>query len=144
MNNESENLIDVEKVELTPRKIKLIYIGILSLGIDLESTFIPTSKSELDLVVEYIIEVLQKREELIRRACSLWEQINQSDNVNYYYGIVKEYLQKFSYSCQSHRYLGVKLTAEEEKSIAMKTLTDLLFYSSKSGKMYLKQQLQCL
>ena len=144
MLEDQENLIDVEKVNDTPRKIKLIYLSILALGINLESTFIPTSKSELDLVIEYVLEVLQKKEESIRRACSLLEQINRSDNTNYYYGIVKDYLEKFIDLSRSHPQLSVNLEEKEEFSIAIKVLTDLLFYSSKSGTNYLKQQLQCL
>ncbi len=128
----------------TPKKIKLIYLGILALGIKLESTFIPTTKSELNLVIEYLVEVLQKKEELIRRACSLLEQINESGNNNNYYGILKDYLTQFSTLSRSHSELSVTLKKEQELTIALKILTDLLFYSSKSGHNYLKQQLQCL
>ena len=144
MTEEQEHLIDIEKVHETPEKIKLIYLGILALGLELESTFIPTSKSELNLVIEYVVEVLQKRQELIRRACSLLEQINQSDNPNYYYGIVKNYLTQFSRLSRSHPKLSVMISEDQELTIALKTLTDLLFYSSKSGQNYLKEQLQCL
>ena len=144
MNEEAENLIDLEKINCTPQKIKLIYLAMLALGIELESMFIPTSKSELDLVIEYIVEVLQKSQELIRRACSLLEQINQSDNPNYYYGIVKNYLTKFSSLSRSHPHLSVSFPEKEELTIALKILTDLLFYSSQSGHNYLKEQLQCL
>lgn len=144
MNEEAENLIDIEKINYTPQKIKLIYLGILALGIELESTFIPNSKSELDLVIEYLVEVLQKNEELIRRASSLLEQINQSDNPDYYYGIVKNYLTEFSRLSRSHPNLSLDLPEKEELTIMLKILTDLLFYSSKSGHNYLKNQLQCL
>ena len=144
MLEDQENLINVARINDTPRKIKLIYLSILALGINLESTFIPTSKSELDLVIEYIVEVLQKKEELIRRACSLLEQINKSNNADYYYGIVKDYLENFTELSRSHPKLSLKLREEEEFSIATKVLTDLLFYSSKSGQNYLHKQLQCL
>ena len=138
MIEEQENFINVEKVNETPQKIKLIYLATLALGIKLDSIFIPTSKSELDLVIEYVVEVLQKQEELVRRACSLLEQIQRSDNVNYYYGVVREYLEKFTELSRSHPQLSVKLEPEEELAIAMKLLTDLLFYGSKYGKNYLK------
>ncbi len=151
MKQEPENLIDVDKVNQTPMKIKLIYLSLLALGIKLESTFIPTTKSELDLVIEYVVEVAQNKEERIRRACSLLEQIDNSDDVNYYYGIVKDYLEKFSDLCRSPDQtltnnidLSVNIPPEQEFSIAIKTLTDLLFYSTQSGKNYLKQHLQCL
>jgi len=140
---DQENLIDVEKVNLTPNKIKLIYLGILALGIKLESTVIPISKSELDLVIEYISKVLQKNEELIRRACSLLEQIENSDQNNYY-GIVKEYLDRFSNFSESDQGLSLALTEKQKLSLALKVLTDLLFYSSRSGQRYLQKQLQCL
>jgi len=141
--NGQENLIDVEKVNLTPNKIKIIYLGILALGIKLESTVIPISKSELDLVIEYISKVLQKNEELIRRACSLLEQIENSDQNNYY-GIVKEYLDRFSNFSESDQGLSLALTEKQKLSLAYKVLTDLLFYSSRSGQRYLQKQLQCL
>lgn len=141
--NSQENLIDVEKVNLTPNKIKLIYLGILALGIKLESTVIPISKSELDLVIEYISKVLQKNEELIRRACSLLEQIENSEQTNYY-GIVKEYLERFSQLSDSEQGLSLDLTEKQKLSLALKVLTDLLFYSSRSGQRYLRKQLQCL
>lgn len=141
--NSQENLIDVEKVNLTPNKIKLIYLGILALGIKLESTVIPISKSELDLVIEYISKVLQKNEELIRRACSLLEQIENSEQTNYY-GIVKEYLDRFSQLSDSEQGLSLDLTEKQKLSLALKVLTDLLFYSSRSGQRYLRKQLQCL
>lgn len=141
--NGQENFIDVEKVNLTPNKIKLIYLGILALGIKLESMVIPISKSELDLVVEYISKVLQKNEELIRRACSLLEQIENSEQNNYY-GIVKEYLDNFFGLSESEETLSLNLTQEQKLSLALKVLTDLLFYSSRSGQRYLHKQLQCL
>lgn len=141
--NSQENLIDVEKVNLTPNKIKLIYLGILALGIKLESTVIPISKSELDLVIEYISKVLQKNEELIRRACSLLEQIENSEQTNYY-GILKEYLERFSQLSDSEQGLSLDLTEKQKLSLALKVLTDLLFYSSRSGQRYLRKQLQCL
>ena len=144
MTEAKENLIDVEKVNHTPQKIKLIYLSILALGIRLESTFVPTSKSELDLVIEYVVEILQKNEELVRRACALLEQIHNSDNADYYYGIVRDYLQQFSSLSRSHPQLAVEIEEEEEFNVAIKTLTDLLFYSSKSGENFLKKQLQCL
>jgi hypothetical protein len=144
MTEDQENLIDIEKVNCTPHKIKLIYLGILALGIELESTFIPTTKSELDLVIEYLVEILQKKQELIRRGCSLLEQINCSDNTDYYYGMVKDYITKFSQLSRSHPDLSVNIPETEELTIAIKTLTDLLFYSSRSGQNYLKEQLQCL
>lgn len=141
--NEQENLIDVEKVNLTPNKIRIIYLGILALGIKLESTVIPISKSELDLVIEYISKVLQKNEELIRRACSLLEQMENSEQNNYY-GIVKEYLDRFSNLSESEQGLSIELTEKQKLSLALKVLTDLLFYSSRSGQRYLQKQLQCL
>ncbi|AFZ53104.1 DUF3038 domain-containing protein [Cyanobacterium aponinum UTEX 3222] len=141
--NVQENFIDVEKVNLTPNKIKLIYLGILALGIKLESMVIPISKSELDLVVEYLSKVLQKNEELIRRACSLLEQIENSEQNNYY-GIVKEYLDNFFGLSESEETLSLNLTQEQKLSLALKVLTDLLFYSSRSGQRYLHKQLQCL
>ncbi|NCO75494.1 MAG: DUF3038 domain-containing protein [Cyanobacteria bacterium] len=144
MLEEQENLIDVEKVNNTPHRIKLIYLGILALGIKLESTVIPISKSELDILIEYLAELLQKNDELIRRACSLLEQIDSSENTNYYYGIVKDYLDKFLLLSQSHESLSIEINSEIQNSLALKTLTDLLFYSSKSGKYFLKHQLQCL
>lgn len=66
--NVQENFIDVEKVNLTPNKIKLIYLGILALGIKLESMVIPISKSELDLVVEYLSKVLQKKRRINQKS----------------------------------------------------------------------------
>ncbi len=141
--NGQENLIDVEKVNLTPNKIKIIYLGILALGIKLESTVIPISKSELDLVIEYISKVLQKNEELIRRACSLLEQIENSEQNNYY-GIIKEYLDRFLNLSESNQGLSIALTEKQKLSLALKVLTDLLFYSSRSGQRYLQKQLQCL
>ncbi|MGI0483342.1 DUF3038 domain-containing protein [Geminocystis sp. CENA526] len=144
MIEEQENLIDVEKVNNTPNKIKLIYLGILALGIPLESKVIPKRKSELDILIEYLVELLQKNDELIRRACSLLEQIDNSDNANYYYGTVKDYLDKFLDLAKSDPILSVEIHPEKETIIALKVLTNLLFYGSKSGKIYLKQQLQCL
>lgn len=144
MLEEQDNLINVEKVSLTPNKIKLIYLGILALDIKLESTVIPISKSELDLVIEYLTDVLRKNEELIRRSCSLLEQIENSHQDSYYYGIVKDYLDKFIFLGRSQYQLSLELDDEELSSLALKILTDLLFYSSRSGKRYLKNELQCL
>ncbi|BAQ65832.1 DUF3038 domain-containing protein [Geminocystis sp. NIES-3709] len=144
MNEEQENLIDVEKVNNTPHKIKLIYLGILALGINLDSKVIPKSKSELDILIEYLVELLQKNDELIRRACSLLEQIDNSENVNYYYGTVKDYLDKFLFLAESDPVLSIEITSEEKNIIPLKVLTDLLFYGTNSGKLFLKQQLQCL
>lgn len=144
MIEEPENLIDVEKVNNTPDKIKLIYLGILALGIKLESKVIPKRKSELDILIEYLVELLQKNDELIRRACSLLEQIDNSDNANYYYGTVKDYLDNFFELAKSDPILSVEIHPEKQTIIALKVLTNLLFYGSKSGKIYLKQQLQCL
>lgn len=144
MLDKEENLIDVEKVNDTPEKIKLIYLGILALGIKIESTVIPLSNSELDLLIEYLIEILQRNDELIRRACSLLEQIEISDDKNHYYGIVKDYLDQFFVLSQCEEFLDINIPSENQSYIALKILTDLLFYSGKSGKYFLKQQLQCL
>ncbi|BAQ62722.1 hypothetical protein GM3708_3128 [Geminocystis sp. NIES-3708] len=144
MLDEQENLIDVEKVNHTPEKIKLIYLGILALGIKIESTVIPVSNSELDLLIEYLAEILQRNDELIRRACSLLEQIETSNEKNYYYGIVKDYLDQFLVLSQSEEFLDINIAVENQSYFALKILTDLLFYSGKSGKRFLKQQLQCL
>lgn len=141
---EQENLIDVNKVNNTPHKIKLIYLGILALDIKLESKVIPKTKSELDILIEYLVELLQKNDEVIRRACSLLEQIDNSDNTEYYYGTVKDYLDKFFDLAKSDPLLTIEIEAKNQTIIALKLLTNLLFYGSKSGKKFLKQQLQCL
>ena len=86
---------------------------------------------------------MQKNEELIRRACSLLEQIENSDQNNYY-GIVKEYLDRFLNLSESDQGLSLELTEKQKLSLALKVLTDLLFYSSRSGQHYLQKQLQCL
>lgn len=144
MKEEQENLIDVDKVNNTPDKIKLIYLGILALDINLESKVIPKSKSELDILIEYLVELLQKNDEVIRRACSLLEQIDNSDNSDYYYGTVKDYLDKFLDLAKSDPLLTIEIDAKNQTMIPLKVLTNLLFYGSKSGKNFLKQQLQCL
>lgn len=144
MTEEQENLINIDKVNNTPHKIKLIYLGILSLNINLESKVIPKSKSELDILIEYLVELLQKNDEIIRRACSLLEQIDNSDNTDYYYGTVKDYLDKFLNLAKSDPILKIEIEDKNQTMIALKVLTNLLFYSSKSGKNFLKQQLQCL
>ncbi len=144
MLDEQENLIDVEKVNHTPEKIKLIYLGILALGIKIESTVIPVSNSELDLLIEYLSKILQRNDELIRRACSLLEQIENSDDTKHYYGIVRDYLDQFLVLSQSDEFLDMNISLENQYSLALKILTDLLFYSGTSGKRFLKQQLQCL
>ena len=144
MIEESENLIDVAKVNNTPRQIKLIYLSILALGIKLDSQVIPKTKSELDILIDYLVELLQKNDELIRRACSLLEQIDNSDNPQQYYGTVKQYLDNFFNLAQSNPDLAVEIPLENPDIIPLKTLTNLLFYGSKSGKIFLKQQLQCL
>lgn len=144
MKEEQENLIDVDKINNTPDNIKLIYLGILALGINLESKVIPKSKSELDILIEYLVELLQKNDEVIRRACSLLEQIDNSDNSNYYYGTVKDYLDKFLDLSKSDPLLTIQIEPKNQTIIPLKLLTNLLFYGSKSGKDFLKQQLQCL
>lgn len=144
MIEDQENLINVEKVNQTPKKIKLIYLGILALGIKLDSLVIPKTKSELDILIDYLVELLQKNDELVRRACSLLEQIENSENSNYYYGTVKDYLDRFAMLAKSDPMLSVEMSSEEEIFMALKVLTNLLFYGSKSGKMFLKEQLQCL
>lgn len=144
MLEEQDNLIDVEKVNLTPNKIKLIYLGILALGIKLESTVIPISKSELDLVIENITTVLAKNEELIRRSCALLEQIENSEGDKNYYGVVKDYLDKFIILVRSQYQLSLNLDEKQVFSLALKILTDLLYYSSRAGKRFLKTELQCL
>lgn len=71
------------------------------------------------------------------------EQIENSEQNNYY-GIVKEYLDNFFGLSESEETLSLNLTQEQKLSLALKVLTDLLFYSSRSGQRYLHKQLQCL
>lgn len=139
-----DNSINPQKVSETPNRLRLIYLAILALGIPLESRIIPISKSELDLVIDYLAMLLQNNEELIRRACSLLEQQAEiPPQQRKYYGIVREYLERFSLLSSSEEFLPLSL-GENINSIALKVLTDLLFYSSRAGKRYLHSQLQCL
>ncbi|HIK37848.1 MAG: DUF3038 domain-containing protein [Geminocystis sp.] len=140
-----DNFIAPKKVSETPNRLRLIYLAILALGIPLESRIIPISKLELDLVIDYLARLLQNYEELIRRACSLVEQQAEIPPAQRkYYGLVKEYLERFSLLSTSEEFLPLNLSGKNINSIALKVLTDLLFYSSRAGKRYLHSQLQCL
>ena len=128
-------------LQINQENLKLIYLSILSLGIPLESLFIPEEKVQVDFLINSLVNTLRKNDELIRRAVSLLEQIKQSEKPEDYYGLVQEYLTKFTESSESHSDLKVDLDQDQQQAIALKLLANLLFYSSQIGESLLQHQL---
>ncbi|MBE9222302.1 DUF3038 domain-containing protein [Cyanobacterium stanieri LEGE 03274] len=123
--------------------LQLIYIALLSLEIDHKITTIPKNKTDLNFVITSVIKIIKKSDELIYRAVSLWEQINSSDNKEYY-GIVKKYLETFNQLLNVNGKITINLEEKDISIIAFKMLTDLLFYSSMSGERLLRNKLELL
>lgn len=134
-------MLSQDKFYLNQEKLKLIYLSILSLGIPLESWIIPQDKDQLKFIINQIINTLKQHDELIRRAVSLLEQIEQLNYEDGYYGLVQEYLTKFEQLAQSHPDLQVNLDAEKQEAIALKLLANLLFYSGVNGDLYVEKQI---
>lgn len=128
-------------LQINQENLKLIYLSILSLEIPLESLFIPEEKVQVDFLINSLVNTLRKNDELIRRAVSLLEQIKQSEKPEDYYGLVQEYLTKFTELSHSHPDLKLDLDPNKLEAIALKLLANLLFYSSQIGENLLQHKL---
>lgn len=124
--------------------LQLIYISFLSLNIDTKLTVLPQNQTDLNFVITSIIKIVKKNDELIHRAVSLWEQIANSDDQKNYYGIVRDYLDNFSQITTDSDKFSIKLEQQDIYAVALKILTDLLFYSSISGERLLRDKLELL
>lgn len=131
-----------DKVNFNLENFKLVCLSILALDIPLEITKIPHNENELYLTIRLIFNTLENHEELIRRASSLLEQIEQQNYQEGYYGLIKDYLNKFIKLAQSHPFLAIKLDEKNREKIAVKLLANLLFYSAKNGTDYLQKQVK--
>jgi len=140
----SQESLNVDKIDPLSYYLQLIYIAILSLEIDSKLTVIPQNKIDLNFVISSLMKIIRKNDDLIHRAVSLWEEIENLDSENNYYGIVEEYLVNFTDYAQNHPKFKVNLDSNEIPSIAFKILTDLLFYSSISGEKLLRDKLEKL
>ncbi|MGY6528714.1 MAG: DUF3038 domain-containing protein [Cyanobacterium sp.] len=142
MSIESDN-ISSRTVYSLDSYLQLIYISLSSLEIEHKLTTFPKNKTDLNFVITSIIKILKKNDELIHRAVSLWEQIEVSENQEYY-GIVKKYFDSFNQLIRDNDKLNLNLEETDKLIIAPKILTDLLFYSSISGERLLRDKLELL
>lgn len=140
----SQESLKIDKIDPLNYYLQLIYIAILSLDIESKLTVIPQNKIDLNFVISSLIKIVKKNDDLIHRAVSLWEQIENSESENSYYGIVEEYLANFTDYAQNHPKFKVNLDSHQIPSIALKILTDLLFYSGISGEKLLRDKLETL
>lgn len=124
--------------------LSLIYLGILSLEIETRLNVIPQNKTDLNFVVDNIIKLLKKNQELLYRVVSLGEQIETLYSDQEYYGTIKNYLENFRELGENHEKLKLDLPPEKIKEIAINTLTELLFYSGISGEKLLRNKLETL
>lgn len=123
-------------------KIKLILLGISSLGIEEVATLnMPNNQEELNKLVIKIVEIARKNKELIRRACGLLEGMKQRNESLDSYGIVKEYWENFR--AEYRQTFSKKSDVSEEKmeDLAIYILFNMLFYTGAMGEHRLHQEL---
>ncbi len=135
---------DLNKTDPLADYLQLIYIAISSLEIDSKLSVFPQNQTDLNFVISSLIKIIKKNDDLIHRTVSLWEQIETLDDNRNYYGVVQDYLDNFNQISQNNPKLKINLQREKVPSIALKILTDLLFYSSISGEKFLKEKLEKL
>jgi Zn-dependent oligopeptidase len=123
-------------------KISLILLAISALEINHNQIQIPQQEQELQPTLLQVTSLLQQNQELIRRACSLLEQMNQRNEPPNSYGILKDYLHKFTQNYEPELIPGATLSPENVQQLALKLLVDLLFYSGQSGDRFLWEQLK--
>ncbi|MBF2055976.1 MAG: DUF3038 domain-containing protein [Cyanobacterium sp. T60_A2020_053] len=124
--------------------LSLIYLGILSLEIETRLNVIPQNKTDLNFVVDNVIKLLKKNQELLYRVVSLWEQIETLQSDQEYYGTIKDYIENFKESVENYEKFKLNLPSDKIKDIALNTLTELLFYSGISGEKLLRNKLENL
>lgn len=144
MSSEPSNHILPENENSLNNYLQLIYIGLLSLSIETKLSVLPQNQTDLNFVITSIIKLVKKNDELIYRAVSLWEQIENSDDKNTYYGTVRDYLNNFTKIITDSDKFTINLGQKEIHTVAFKILTDLLFYSSVSGERLLRDKLELL
>ncbi|AFZ46247.1 hypothetical protein Cyast_0267 [Cyanobacterium stanieri PCC 7202] len=144
MSSEPLNNILPENENSLNNYLQLIYIGLLSLNIETKLSVLPQNQTDLNFVITSVIKIVKKNDELIHRAVSLWEQIENSDDKNNYYGIVRDYLDNFNKITADSDKFTVNLGQKDIFTVALKILTDLLFYSSISGERLLRDKLELL
>ncbi|WP_069790913.1 DUF3038 domain-containing protein [Cyanobacterium sp. IPPAS B-1200] len=143
MSTEPQN-ISPETYNSLDNYLQLIYTGLLALDIEHKLTTFPKNKTDINFVITSIIKIIKKNDELIHRAVSLLEQIETSDEKEYY-GIVQSYLNTFNKLVRDSDIFQNNLQEERNQSvIALKILIDLLFYSSISGERLLRDKLESL
>ncbi|AUC60761.1 hypothetical protein AA637_06170 [Cyanobacterium sp. HL-69] len=143
MSTEPQN-ISPETYNSLDNYLQLIYTGLLALDIEHKLTTFPKNKTDLNFVITSIIKIIKKNDELIHRAVSLFEQIETSDDKEYY-GIVQSYFNTFNKLVKDSDTFQNNLQEERNQSvIATKILIDLLFYSSISGERLLRDKLESL
>ena len=130
-----------KKLKQIQSKINLILLAISALEINHYRILIPKNEQELQQTFLELVSLLQQNQELIRRACSLLEQMNQHNEPLNSYGVVRDYLHKFRQNYEPELTERATLSPENIEKLALKLLPDLLFYSGKSGDRLLWEQL---
>lgn len=143
LNSNSQIILDEQKIKQFQSRMKLILLAVSALEINHNHININISKNQQELEQNFLelVDLLQQNQELIRRACSLLEQMNQDNESLNYYGVVKDYLHKFKQNYQPELVSPATLSSEDTEKLALKLLPDLLFYSGKNGDRLLWEQL---
>ncbi len=143
LNSNSQIILDEQKIKQFQSRMKLILLALSALEINHNNINVNISKNQQELEQNFLelVDLLQQNQELIRRACSLLEQMNQHHESIDYYGVVKDYLHKFKQNYKRELASPATLSSEDTEKLALKLLPDLLFYSGKNGDRLLWEQL---
>jgi hypothetical protein len=143
--SESKSILKPEQIGKVQGQIQLILLAISALGIkDTSKIIMPNNEGELQETITKIISLVQKNQELIRRACALVEEIKQQNKSLDSYGIVKDYWQNFQGDYHHQIPVQTSISSLEMEQLAIKILFELLFYTGVMGKSRLQEQLNSL
>jgi mannosyltransferase OCH1-like enzyme len=129
----TETIITEKNLEEIQAKVKLIALSLSSLGIDSELIPLPNNQEDLNITVSNITSLCQQNKELIRRACTLAEQMKQENQPLTSYGLVKDYFDNFSQQYQENLAAIFNIPREDLECFALKRLVELLFYTGTKG-----------
>ena len=143
LTSNSQTILDEQKIKQFQSRMRLILLAVSALEINHSHININISKNQQELEQNFLelVDLFQQNQELIRRACSLLEQIYQHHESINYYGVVKDYLHKFKQNYEPELVSQATLSPENIEKLALKLLPDLLFYSGKNGDRLLWEQL---
>ncbi|ELR96241.1 DUF3038 domain-containing protein [Gloeocapsa sp. PCC 73106] len=125
---------DSQKLAAMKSHLDLIFIALASLSnLNSDTSLTETHNLEdLKALAQMIFDLTRQRQELVRRAVSLLENMDEQHQPFAQSTLLGDYLDKFARKYQQHP-TTPELTDEQLEHLAIKLLIDLLFYSASNG-----------